>query len=83
MEAVAEARGFVLPENLEYYRNLFMEHPADSGSLPAPTKAVEEGLRSFLQEERGFSEGRVQRALDRLTSVARLRSSSQPTLFDF
>lgn len=83
MEAIAEARGFDLPENLDLVRELFMEHPADSGSLPEPTKAVEEGLRSFLQEERGFSGRRMDRALDRLSKAGRLRSASQPTLFDF
>ena len=51
--------------------------------LPKSVHAVEEDLRDFLQKERGFSDRRVQRALDRLTGVARLRSSSQPTLFDF
>jgi flap endonuclease-1 len=83
MEAIAEARGFDLPVNLDSIRELFMEHPTDSGSLPEPTKAVEERLRSFLQEERGFSERRMDRALNRLSKAGRLRSASQPTLFDF
>ena len=83
MEAIAEARGFDLPEDLDAIRDLFMEHPAESGSLPEPTKAVEEGLRSFLQGERGCSERRMDRALGRLSKAGRLRSASQPTLFDF
>ena len=83
LEAVAEARGFEIPERLDEIRSLFLEHPTTPDALPHSTHAVEEDLRAFLQDERGFSEGRVQRALDRLTGVAKLRSSSQPTLFDF
>ena len=83
LEAVAEAREFEVPERLDEIRSLFLEHPTTGEPLPQSTHAVEEDLRDFLQKERGFSERRVQRALDRLTGVARLRSSSQPTLFDF
>jgi hypothetical protein len=83
LEAVAEARDFEVPERLDEIRSLFLEHPTTPDALPHSTHAVEEDLRAFLQDERGFSEGRVQRALDRLTGVAKLRSSSQPTLFDF
>ncbi|HJL55099.1 MAG: hypothetical protein QGH57_03795 [Candidatus Thalassarchaeaceae archaeon] len=83
MEAIAEAKSFDLPENLDSIRELFMEHPADSAPLPDSAMAVEEGLRSFLQGERGFSERRMDRAINRLSKAGRLRSVSQPTLFDF
>lgn len=83
MEAVAEARGFELPENLGGIRSLFMEHPVGDDPLPEPQRAVEESMRSFLQEERGFSQRRLDRALNRLAEAGRLRSSSQPSLFDF
>jgi flap endonuclease-1 len=83
MEAVAEAKGFELPGNLDGIRSLFMEHPVGDGPLPEPEKAVEEDLRGFLQEQRGFSERRLDRALNRLAEAGRLRSSSQPSLFDF
>ena len=83
MEAVAEAKGFELPDNLEGIRSLFMEHPVGEDPLPVSQRAVEEGLRSFLQEERGFSERRMERALNRLAEAGRLKSSSQPSLFDF
>ena len=83
MEAVAEERGFELPEDLGGIRGLFMDHPTGEGALPKPEKAVEEGLRAFLQEERGFSDRRLNRALARLSKAGRLRSASQPTLFDF
>ena len=83
IEAIAEVKGFEVPERLNEIRCLFLEHPIGDEPLPKSVHAVEEDLRDFLQKERGFSDGRVQRALDRLTSVARLRSKSQPTLFDF
>ena len=83
MEAVAEAKGFELPDNLEGIRSLFMEHPVGEEPLPESQRAVEEDLRSFLQEERGFSERRMERALNRLAEAGRLKSSSQPSLFDF
>ena len=60
-----------------------MDHPVGDGPLPEPEKAVEEGLRGFLQEERGFSERRLDRALGRLSKAGRLRSASQPSIFDF
>jgi flap endonuclease-1 len=83
MEAVAEAKGFDLPEDLEGIRSLFMEHPAGDDSPPKAQMAVEEDLRSFLQVNLGFSERRVDRAINRLADAGRLRSSSQPSLFDF
>ncbi len=83
MEAVAEARGFEVPGNLEEIRGLFMEHPTGSSPIPEASKAIEEGLRSFLQDERGFSDNRIDRALGRLMKAGRLRSANQPTLFDF
>ncbi|MED5158633.1 MAG: flap structure-specific endonuclease [Candidatus Thermoplasmatota archaeon] len=83
IEAISEVKGFEVPERIDEIRSLFLEHPTTGEPLPKSVHAVEEDLREFLQKERGFSDRRVQRALDRLTGVARLRSSSQPTLFDF
>jgi flap endonuclease-1 len=83
MEAVAEAKGFELPEDLEGIRSLFMEHPVGDEPLPEAQRAVEEDLRSFLQVRRGFSDRRLNRAVNRLADAGRLRSSSQPSLFDF
>ncbi|GIS92037.1 MAG: hypothetical protein CM1200mP21_03320 [Candidatus Poseidoniales archaeon] len=83
IEAISEVKGFEVPGRIDEIRSLFLEHPTTGEPLPKSVHAVEEDLREFLQKERGFSDRRVQRALDRLTGVARLRSSSQPTLFDF
>jgi hypothetical protein len=45
--------------------------------------ADEGKLRNFLQEERGFSDARLKRALDRLKSAGRLRDPEQASIFDF
>ncbi len=83
LEAVAEVKGHEVPENISEIRSLFLEHPVGPDPLPESTKAVEEDMRGFLQDEMGFSEQRMRRALDRLGSVGKLRSKSRPTLLDF
>ncbi|MED5268388.1 MAG: hypothetical protein VYB00_06200, partial [Candidatus Thermoplasmatota archaeon] len=65
-------------------RGLFHNHPIHTGvDIPEAGRAVEEQIRRFVQKDRGFSESRTERALERLASVGRLRSESKPTLFDF
>ena len=84
LEAVAEVKGIEVPTNIEEIRNLFLNHPINEDEeLPTTNRAVEEQIRAFVQNERGFSENRTMRALDRLASVGKLRSESKPTLFDF
>ena len=84
LEAVAEVKGIEVPTNIEEIRNLFLNHPINEDEdLPTTNRAVEEQIRAFVQNERGFSENRTIRALDRLASVGKLRSESKPTLFDF
>ena len=83
MEKASSVKGFELPENLEQIRSLFLNHPTNEDLVPMSRPAVEEDLIQFLQIERGFGEGRMKRALDRLSSVGKLRSKSRPTLFDF
>ncbi len=83
MEAVAEVKGFDMPEEIETIRGLFLDHPVHPEPLPQATRAVEKELRDFLQGECGFSDGRMKRALDRLAAANHLKSDSQPTLFDF
>ncbi|HJM18110.1 MAG TPA: hypothetical protein QF703_01110 [Candidatus Thalassarchaeaceae archaeon] len=83
LEAVAEQKGLEIPSEIEQVRSLFMSHPTSSEPLTSPRKAVEEDLRGFLQEGRGFGERRMDRALTRLAKSGRLKSKDQPTLFDF
>ena len=84
LESVAEVKGHIVPENIDDIRELFHNHPIHTDvNLPETGRAVEEQIRRFVQKERGFSENRTERALERLASVGRLRSESKPTLFDF
>ncbi len=84
LEAVAQVKGIEVPHNIEEIRNLFLNHPINENlDLPESKRAVEEQIRAFVQNERGFSENRTMRALERLASVGKLRSESKPTLFDF
>ena len=59
-----------------------MNHPI-SGTLPESGMADEDGLRTFLVEERDFSERRIVRALDKMKGAGRMRTKGQSTLFDF
>ena len=45
--------------------------------------ADEGRLRELLQEGHQFSERRIQRALDRLAGVGRVRQAGQTSLLDF
>lgn len=82
MEEVSIAKGFDLPDNLEEIRTLFTDHPVHPIPLPESSKSIEENIRIFAIS-RGFSEKRIVRAVTRLANANRLKSESQPTLFDF
>jgi len=83
MKSVSSFKGFDLPDNLDEIRSLFHSHPIAEDPIPQSRQAAEEDLIQFLQIERGFSDSRMKRAFDRLSSVGKLRSKSRPTLFDF
>jgi flap endonuclease-1 len=82
MENVSIEKGFDLPENLAEIRELFRNHPVHSHPLPESSKSNEEKLTQFAKS-RGFSDKRISRAITRLANSNRLKSDSQPTLFDF
>ena len=83
LEEVCKEKGHEIPENIDEIRNIFHNHPIGTNSLPQKNMANEEKLREFLQKERGFSDARMKRALDRLKSAGRLRDSGQTSIFDF
>jgi flap endonuclease-1 len=83
LEEVADHRGVEIPENIVEIRNLFHNHPTVEEDPPAYTTGHEEGIMGMLRDELGFGESRVMKAIERLSSSNRLRSSSKPTLFDF
>ncbi len=83
VEAVCAAKEKEIPAKLDEIRQLFHNHPTGDDHLPEHTIANEKSLREFLQEEMGFSERRLTRALDRLRDAGRLKQAGQTTLFDF
>jgi flap endonuclease-1 len=83
LEAVCEVKEKEIPENIEEIREIFHNHPINVDSLPSGGIVNEKELRRFLQDERGFSDARLKRALDRMKSVGRVRESGQSSLFDF
>ena len=74
IEAVCEAKEKELPERLDEIRELFLNHPIQ-GDLPSSGMVDEDALRTFLVDEREFSERRMTRALDRMKSAGRMRGA--------
>ena len=72
-----------VPENIGEIRNLFHNHPTVEQDPPPYSSGHEEGIVGMLKDELGFGDGRITKAIERLSSANRLKSSSKPTLFDF
>ena len=83
LEEVAGYRGVEVPENIGEIRNLFHNHPTVEQDPPPYSSGHEEGIVGMLKDELGFGDGRITKAIERLSSANRLKSSSKPTLFDF
>ncbi len=83
LEAVCQVKDKEVPDNIDEIRAIFLEHPIGDDALPQSGMADEAGLRKYLQDERGFSEQRIVRALDRMAKAGRLRKAGQSTLLDF
>ena len=83
LEEVCKIKGHEVPKNIDEIRDIFHNHPVEKKTIPSKNMANEKELRRFLQEERGFSDARLKRALDRLKSAGRLRDPGQASIFDF
>jgi flap endonuclease-1 len=83
LEAVCREKDKEIPEDIAEIRAIFHEHPTGEDALPPSGMADEVSLRKFLQDERGFSDTRIKRALDRMANAGRLRMAGQSTLLDF
>lgn len=81
IEGVARFKEFGIPERLDEIRRLFLDHPACPADGLAPGVIDEEGLRAFLITERGFSEDRLDRNLNRIRE--HVRRAGQSSLGDF
>ena len=81
IEKVAEVKEFEVPDRLDEIRQVFLNHPTTHADELAPGVVDEEGLRAFLVGERGFSEGRLERNLNRVRG--HVRKAGQSSLGDF
>ena len=85
IEAVCEAKEKELPERLAEIREIFLNHPAvDVADEDLVQGQVDRaGLVKYLQEERQFSQRRMDQAFEKLKEGGYLREGGQTSLFSF
>ena len=85
LEAVCEAKDKEVPERLDEIREVFLNHPAvDVEEADLKQGQVDRaGLVQFLQEERQFSQRRMDQAFEKLKEGGYLREGGQTSLFSF
>ena len=85
LEAVCEAKEKEVPEHLSEIREIFLNHPAvevEDADLQQG-QVDRKGLVQFLQEERQFSQRRMDQAFEKLKEGGYLREGGQTSLFSF
>lgn len=85
IEAICEEKGKEVPERLDEIREIFLNHPSsevEAEDLKPGTVDVK-GLTQFLQEEREFSQRRMDAAFDALRKGNLIRDGGQTSLFSF
>lgn len=85
LEAVCEAKEKDVPERLSEIREIFLNHPAvDVEDADLQQGQVDrKGLVQYLQEERQFSQRRMDQAFEKLKEGGYLREGGQTSLFSF
>lgn len=85
IEAICEEKGKEVPERLDEIREIFLNHPASEVAAEAlkPGEVDVKGLTHFLQEEREFSQRRMDAAFDALRKGNLIREGGQTSLFSF
>ena len=85
IEAICEEKGKEVPERLDEIREIFLNHPASEVAVEAlkPGEVDVKGLTHFLQEEREFSQRRIDAAFDALRKGNLIREGGQTSLFSF
>ncbi len=85
LEAVCLAKEKDIPKRLDEIREIFLNHPsvevADEALVQGQVDRA--GLIKFLQEERQFSQRRMDQAFEKLTEGGYLREGGQTSLFSF
>ena len=85
IEAICEEKGKEVPERLGEIREIFLNHPSSEVADEAlkPGQVDVKGLTHFLQEEREFSQRRIDEALSKLRKANLIRDGGQTSLFSF
>ena len=85
IEAICEEKGKEVPERLNEIREIFLNHPASEVAVESlkPGEVDVKGLTHFLQEEREFSQRRMDAAFDALRKGNLVREGGQTSLFSF
>lgn len=85
IERICEEKGKEIPENLDLIRKVFLQHPVHQFEPhELSMKEVDvSGLKQFLEVERDFSPGRVEKAIKDLTADKPVRKDGQTSLFSF
>jgi flap endonuclease-1 len=85
IEEVCAAKDKEVPERLDLIRMVFLDHPVNDFSEEELQLGEVDivGLKRFLIEERDFSPGRVDKALEAMQGSKPVRDSEQTSLFSF
>ena len=85
IEAICEEKGKEVPERLDEIREIFLNHPTNEIGEESlkPGHVDVKGLIQFLQEEREFSQRRIDEALTKLRKANLVREGGQTSLFSF
>jgi flap endonuclease-1 len=85
IKLICEEKGKEVPERLDEIREIFLNHPASEVAVEAlkPGEVDVKGLTHFLQEEREFSQRRMDAAFDALRKGNLIREGGQTSLFSF
>jgi flap endonuclease-1 len=85
IEEICAAKDKEIPERLDLIRQVFLEHPVNvfSDEELQLGEIDVEGLKRFLIEDRDFSPGRLDKALETMQKGVPVRKSGQTSLFSF
>ena len=82
VEKICEVKEKEVPENLDLIREIFLNHPTNTGHNLNLKPVDVAALKSWL-EDRDFSEARIQRNLAKIQKSSQVRESGQSSLFEF
>ena len=85
IETICQEKNKPMPDKLGEIREIFRNHPVNkvnNDKLQMGTVDVA-GLKQFLQEDRQFSQRRMDNAMEKLKQAGLVRESGQTSLFSF